>query len=286
MLQIKLNDYNNLPAGFKYDRDQDNTEVLKILTPNMMRMGRINTRALSGPLKLPSGMSDMVERVAHVYKAWYKIWSEAYVPKLLFRPKWFKDNVDIKVGDIVYFCKSDSDVGSPWMLGVVSAVDRSRDGIVRKLDIKYRNASETQDRTTQRNVRTVCKIWSIDDWNIQDDLAELLLRLKQIDGGDQLVHQMKYVVPEKEVSFGDRQYRVVFCCASHSTSLGCTLSGTLKSYSVLQKLESSTFAMEAKLPFFALSSDEEFMSTDKDNSFHDSFSDFLLGFQNVMDSAV
>ena len=282
LAKLVENDYNNLPAGFKYDRDQDNTEILKILTPNMMRMGRINTRALSGPLKLPSGMSDMVERVAQVYKAWYKIWSEAYVPKLLFRPKWFKDDVDVKVGDIVYFCKSDSDVGSPWMLGVVSAVERSRDGIIRKLDIKYRNASETQDRTTQRNIRTVCKIWSVDDWNLQDDLAELVSRLRKLDDGNQLVRQMQNVVQARRVAtVADLRERVVFCCASHSTSLGHTYSGKVKSYSVLEKLDSSTFAMEEKVPFFALSPHEEFMSTDKDNGFHDSFSDFLLGFENV-----
>ena len=95
LAKLVENEYNNLPAGFKYDRNQDNTAVLKILTPNMMRMGRINTRALSGPLRLPSGMSDMVERVAQVYKAWYKIWSDAYIPKLLFRPKWFNGEVDM-----------------------------------------------------------------------------------------------------------------------------------------------------------------------------------------------
>ena len=54
-------------------RDQDNAETLKILTPNMMRLGRINTRALSGPLRLPNGASDMVERVVKLYVAWYKV---------------------------------------------------------------------------------------------------------------------------------------------------------------------------------------------------------------------
>ena len=108
LAKLVENDYNNLPAGFKYDRDQDNTEVLKILTPNMMRMGRINTRALSGPLRLPAGSSEMVDRVIKNYEAWYKVWSEAYIPKLLFKPKWFKNETDLKVGDLVYFQKSES----------------------------------------------------------------------------------------------------------------------------------------------------------------------------------
>ena len=60
LCKLVENDYNNLPLGFKFDRDQDNTEILKILTPYMMRMGRINTRSLSCPLRLPGGASDMV----------------------------------------------------------------------------------------------------------------------------------------------------------------------------------------------------------------------------------
>ena len=111
----------------------------------MMRLGRINTRALSGPLKLPNGASDMVERVVKLYEAWYKVWSLTYIPKLLFRPKWFKNETDLNVGDLVYFQKSESELGSSWMLGMISAVDRSRDEVIRKVEIKYRNTLEHQD---------------------------------------------------------------------------------------------------------------------------------------------
>ena len=115
------NDQNNLPLGFKFARDQDNTEVLKIITPNMLRLGRINTRALSGPLRLPHGASEMVERVTKAYEAWYKIWSDSYVPKLLFKPKWFRDDRDLKIGDLVYFKKSETELGdSPWICGRIS----------------------------------------------------------------------------------------------------------------------------------------------------------------------
>ena len=103
LCKLVENDYNNLPLGFKFDRDQDNTEVLKILTPNMMRHGRINTRALSGPMRLPNGASEMVEKVVKTYEAWYKVWAETYIPKLLFRPKWFNNESDLKIGDLVYF---------------------------------------------------------------------------------------------------------------------------------------------------------------------------------------
>ena len=72
------NDHNNLPLGFKFGRDQDNTEVLKILTPNMLRLGRINTRALSGPLRLPTGASEMVEKVIRPTRPGLKLGLKLY----------------------------------------------------------------------------------------------------------------------------------------------------------------------------------------------------------------
>ena len=150
------NDHNNLPLGFKFGRDQDNTEVLKILTPNMLRLGRINTRALSGPLRLPTGASEMVEKVIKA--------CDSYIPKLLFKPKWFRDDVDLKIGFLVYFKKSNTELGEgTWIFCKISAIDRSRDNLIRKVTVKYRNASENQDRETERTVRNVVKVWSEDD---------------------------------------------------------------------------------------------------------------------------
>ena len=66
---------------------------------------------------------------------------------------------------------------------MVSSIERSRDNLIRKVDIKYRNSSESQDRFTNRSVRKICKIWSETDWNLQDDLAELVEKLEQVEGG-------------------------------------------------------------------------------------------------------
>ena len=90
LAKLVENSCNNLPIGLKYDKNSDNTKTLKILTPNMMHMGRMNARALTEPLTLPSGMSDMVDKVVRMYENWYMVWSDAYIPKLLSRPKWFK----------------------------------------------------------------------------------------------------------------------------------------------------------------------------------------------------
>ena len=57
------NNLNNLPLGYSHGRDSNNSPILKIITPNMMRMGRINSRSLSGPLRYPAGPKDYLKKV-------------------------------------------------------------------------------------------------------------------------------------------------------------------------------------------------------------------------------
>ena len=253
------NDYNNIPIGFKYSRDQDNTEVLKILTPNMLRLGRINTRALSGPLRLPNGASDMVERVVKTYEAWYKVWSDSYIPKLMFKPKWFNSDSDLKLGDLVYFRKSESDLGAPWILGTVAALEWSRDEKIRKVTIKYRNATEAQDRTTYRSVRNLCKIWSEDDWNVQDDLAELAKRLEDMDGHEELLEDLVYArvgvakaaVHELiEIQALHQGHADDGCCCTSHCSISHNGVGVLRDYQGLLHINNMACDVYPQVPCF------------------------------------
>ena len=91
-----------------------------------------------------------------------------------------KNEEDLNIGDLVYFQKSDSDPASSWTMGMISALEENRDDIVRKVIINRNAASEQQDRTTRRNVRSICKIWSEDDTNIQDALSQVANFLKDL----------------------------------------------------------------------------------------------------------
>ena len=59
-LKLVENDLINLPMGFSYGRDADNTPLLKLATPNMMRIGRLNSRAVDGPIRFPAGPKDVM----------------------------------------------------------------------------------------------------------------------------------------------------------------------------------------------------------------------------------
>ena len=120
---------------------------------------------------------------------------DTYVPKLMFKPKWFKTDRNLLVGDLVYFVKKDGALDNKWTMGMVESVDKGRDGVIRKATVKYCNSGEqklsldktkSQDdstfpRYTERAVRKLIKIFSLEETSIAEDMAELDKREKQFD---------------------------------------------------------------------------------------------------------
>ena len=178
------NTYNNLLLGYRYDRSQDNTNVLKLLVPNMLRIGRINSRALDGPVKLSSDTTKMLGDIQGKYEAWYKIWLETYVPKLMMTKKGFKNSRDLAKNDIVYFQKEEGALSSPWSMGVIEQIVRGRDGVIRRVVVKYRNFKEDFDRFTDRSVRRLIKLYSVDDPDIYSDLGKVQARIDELVGNN------------------------------------------------------------------------------------------------------
>jgi len=153
-----------------------------------LRMGRLNTRTLEGPMKLPAAVKGQLEAISKMYKAWFNIWAQTYVPRLIYQPKWFQTDEDLVVGDVVYFQRSDQAVGEPkWTLGIVEELEKGKDGVARKATVKYCNSSEQRlslvrnnknaDRTlaryTERAVRKLIKLFSVEELSLTEDLARL-----------------------------------------------------------------------------------------------------------------
>ena len=129
----------------------------------MLRVGRNNERALDGPMRLPVGGGELLQQVEKIYTSSFKIWNDAYIPKLLYKPKWFNKNQDLNEGDIVIFQKKESELDSAWSLGTIDQLIEGRDGMYRRAIVKYRNANENLDRVTDRGIRSLVKIWSLDE---------------------------------------------------------------------------------------------------------------------------
>ena len=78
---------------------------------------------------------------------------------------------ELKVDDIVYFRKVESELSSKWTVGKIVNVVRSKDGQVRRAVVEYRNSSEESSRTTDRAVRSLIKLFNIDDEGWQADMV-------------------------------------------------------------------------------------------------------------------
>ena len=178
--KLAENAYNNVPIGYSYARGHDNTELLKILTPNMLRVGRINSRSLQGPIRLPTSKREMLNQVEKVYQGWFRIFRDSVVPRLINQPKWFKVDKDLKEKDLVYFQKVESGLKSEWTVGQVDQVIASRDGLIRRAVIKYFNAGSDNPEFTDRSVRTLVKLWSMDEACLAEDLGELQKRMELV----------------------------------------------------------------------------------------------------------
>ena len=212
--KLAENAYNNVPFGYSHGREQDNTELLRMLTPNMLRVGRINSRALDGPIRLPVTRQELLGHVDKLYAGWFRIFKDTVVPRLINQPKWFKVEKDLREGDVVYFKKDDSVLGSVWTIGEVDQIVVGRDGHVRRAIIKYFAVNEKDPfkatlQFTDRASRSLVKLWSVDEIDIFDDLSELQRRLDSKVPDDQANCQVNAgtvvcgVIPIYMLSDGD-----------------------------------------------------------------------------------
>ena len=146
----------------------------------------MNTRSLDGPIKLPSGPKDLMEKVEKAYILFYKLWNITMVPKLMKMHKWFDGKALIKVGDIVYFRKVESELSSKWTVGKVTNVVRGRDEVVRRATVQYQNSNEEEPRFTDRAARSLVKLFNIDDENWQEDmdLVEKLIEESKVTNNE------------------------------------------------------------------------------------------------------
>ena len=228
LMKLIENQLNNLPLGYAFGRDCDNSSSLKIVTPSMLRHGRNNSRSLDGPIKLADNLGKLMERVDETYQMWFKIWRDTWVPKLMRAPKWFNGMVDLEVGDLVYFKRTDTELGhdqSKWVVGRIDKLERGKDQKIRRVWIRYKNAGEDNFQVTERSARSVIKIFSLVDSSVQEDLMEAQKFMRGILGekfsgysSSGVVGMMNFKaghLEEDECSPGAKKT----CCSAHGRNM-------------------------------------------------------------------
>ena len=147
-------------------------ENMDLLTPNRLRLGRNNERSPTSPMEVTGNPLKMIKENKKIFTTLFEAWLKSHVPKLLQQPKWFRNDSDIKICDIVLFLKQeDSIVSNTYQYGMIDKIIPSRDGIIRKAVVKYRNPNENVDRFTTRAVRELVMIHPVDELNLIEELG-------------------------------------------------------------------------------------------------------------------
>ena len=152
-------------------------EVADLLTPNRLLLGRNNNRSPDGPMLVTSDADKFVRSNEKIFNSWFEVWLTTYLPHLMKQEKWFDTTHVLQEGDIVLFLKRDSAIQNKYQYGIVSKVIPSKDGVIRKARIKYRNFNESSFRETYRSVRELILISSIDDINIMEEIQDIGLKI-------------------------------------------------------------------------------------------------------------
>ena len=79
----------------------------------------------------------------------------------------------MKENDLVYFKLKESKLGSRWVLGKVEYVVTSRDNLVRKIGVSYKQTNEggrENMNVIERPVRECIKLFNIEDTSLIDDI--------------------------------------------------------------------------------------------------------------------
>ena len=168
---------NNMPLALgNFVTDFD---VIDILTPNRLLLGRNNDRSPDGPLRMSTKPDKFIKCNNQIFDAWFEAWLLSHIPVLMDQPKWYRTSHNLQIDDVVLFIKRESSLKSLYQYGMVKNVYPSRDGIVRKVNIKYRNSDEKTFRETFRSARELVLIHAVDDVAILDEIGDMALHKMQ-----------------------------------------------------------------------------------------------------------
>ena len=125
----------------------------------------------------------MMSKVEELYESFFKLWNVVCIPRLLQQVKWFKASPEIKVDDVIYFQKVDNVLSQKWSIGQVDSVVRSKDGVIRRVNVRYHNAGESFPRFTERSVRSLVRLFNVEDSYFVHDLemTEKMIETKMFD---------------------------------------------------------------------------------------------------------
>ena len=140
---MTANAINDLPIGLgKIISDYENIDLI---TPNRLRLGRNNARSPVATMGVTGNPDRILKENRNIFNSWLEAWLISHVPRLMNHPKWFSADHDIKICDVVLLLKQDEVLSNSYQYGMINEIGPSKDGVIRKVIVPYRNHQENVD---------------------------------------------------------------------------------------------------------------------------------------------
>ena len=123
---------NERPIGFMPGIDNPIT----ILTPNNLLLGRSTAANPGGSETLTPTIEKRLTAVRDAVDVFWYHWTELYAPTLISQAKWLHETRPLQEGDVVLVADSNVMKGE-YRVAIVHAVHPSKDGLVRRVSIRY-----------------------------------------------------------------------------------------------------------------------------------------------------
>ena len=108
-----------------------------------------------------------------IFNVWFETWLISHVPKLMEHPKWFRIDQDVKICDVVMSIKNDDLRVNTCEYRMDNGIELSRDGLILKVIITYKNSNKNIDGFTTRAVRKLVLIHPVDKIKIMEELGNI-----------------------------------------------------------------------------------------------------------------
>ena len=108
-----------------------------------------------------------------IFNVWFETWLISHVPKLMEHPKWFRIDQDVKICDVVMSIKNDGLRVNTCEYRMDNGIELSRDGLILKVIITYKNSNKNIDGFTTRAVRKLVLIHPVDEIKIMEELGNI-----------------------------------------------------------------------------------------------------------------
>jgi hypothetical protein len=136
----------------------------------------------------------------------------------------------------------------------VDSVTRSKDGVVRRASVRYHNAAESGPRLSDRAVRSLVRLFNVEDTYFIDDMSEFERLMAELDKKSETVDPVKLVKGSdglfkvKDPVVNPVELSCGCCCASHCAMNVHNVAGTVIGVTLAHKVNVALSMEEFEFP--------------------------------------